>query len=118
VLSRRPDPNSPNPNPKEAELDPTEVHATVGASFTIALPANHTTGYSWRLAQPLDPNILRQESETFSPDSVDKLGAGGKELWMFEALQKGTAEINFEYARPFEKDAAPVNKAKYRIEVR
>lgn len=114
-VSKRPAPNGPDPRPKEVTLDPTEVHAKVGASFTLALPANHTTGYSWRLAQPLDPNILRQASETFSPDGSDKLGAGGKELWTFDALVKGTAEINFEYARPFEKDAAPVNKAKYRV---
>lgn len=118
VLSRRPDPNAPDPNPKEGALDPTEIHVRVGASFTIALPANHITGYSWRLVEPLDPNILRQASETFSSDRSDKLGAGGKELWTFEALRKGTAKIDFEYARPFEKDAAPVNKAKYRIEVK
>jgi inhibitor of cysteine peptidase len=118
ALSRRPDPNAPNPNPKEGALDPTEVHATVGASFTIALPANHTTSYSWRLAKPLDSNTLRQVSETYSEDNSGRLGGGGKELWTFEALRKGSAEIDFEYARPFEKDAAPVNKAKYRIEVR
>ena len=33
-------------------VTPMQIHSKVGDSFTIPLEANHTTGYSWRLAQP------------------------------------------------------------------
>jgi inhibitor of cysteine peptidase len=111
ALSRRPEPN-------DFSRTPTEVSSTVGSTFTIALAANHTTGYLWRLAKPPNPNLLRQVSETYRENDSGKLGVGGKELWTFEALATGSAEVSFEYARPFEKDAAPVNTARYQIEIK
>jgi len=100
VLSRRPEPGSPE-DAKESKINPTEIHSKVGTSFTIILPANHTTGYSWRLAKPVDPNVLTQLSETYSEDNSTRIGSGGRELWTFEPLSKGTTDIEFEYARPF-----------------
>jgi len=104
--------------PKEASVNPGEIQAKAGASFTITLAANHTTGYSWRLAKPLDPELLKQISDIYEEDSSGRTGAGGKEKWTFDALRAGTAEIDFEYARPWEKDAAPVNTAKYRVTIK
>ena len=89
VLSRRPEPGSPE-DTKESKINPTEIHSKVGTSFTIILPANHTTGYSWRLAKPVDSNILKQLSETYSEDNSARIGSGGRELWTFEPLSKGT----------------------------
>jgi predicted secreted protein len=117
VLSRRPEPGSPE-DAKESKINPTEIHSKVGTSFTIILPANHTTGYSWRLAKPVDPNVLTQLSKTYSEDNSTRIGSGGRELWTFEPLRKGTTDIEFEYARPFEKNAAPVNTAKYKVEIK
>ncbi len=117
VLSRRPEPGSPE-DAKESKINPTEIHSKVGTSFTIILAANHTTGYSWRLAKPVDSNILRQLSETYSEDNSARIGSGGRELWTFEPLSKGKTALEFEYARPFEKDAAPVNTAKYTVEIK
>ena len=117
MLSRRPEPGSPE-DAKESKIDPTEIHSKVGTSFTIILPANHTTGYSWRLAKPVDSNVLKQLSETYSEDNSTRIGSGGRELWTFEPLRKGTTDIEFEYARPFEKGAAPVNTAKYKVEIK
>ena len=118
ALSKRPDPNADVWNAKEARVKASEIHTIAGQSFTIALPANHTTGYSWRLARPLDLAVLRQANETYREDSSGRIGGGGKELWTFEALAAGATEIQFEYARPFEKDAAPVNRAMYQIDVK
>ena len=117
VLSRRPEPGSPE-DAKEGKINPTQIHSKVGTSFTIILAANHTTGYSWRLAKPVDSKILKQLSETYSEDNSGRIGSGGKEMWTFEPLSKGTTDIEFEYARPFEKDAAPVNTAKYTVEIK
>ena len=117
VLSRRPEPGSPE-DAKESKINPTEIHSKVGTSFTIILAANHTTGYSWRLAKPLDPDVLTQLNRTYSEDNSTRIGSGGRELWTFQPLRKGTTDIEFEYARPFEKDAAPVNTAKYTVEIK
>ena len=114
-LTRRPEESTPA---KEGKIDATEIHAKVGASFTIVLAANHTTGYSWRLAKPLNPDLFRQVSDVYNADTSSKVGAGGKELWTFEALSAGTAEIEFEYARPFEKNAVPADTAKYRVVIK
>src|SRR5579862_3735595 len=103
VLSRRPEPGSPE-DAKESKINPTEIHSKVGTSFTIILAANHTTGYSWRLAKPLDPDVLTQLNRTYSEDNSTRIGSGGRELWTFQPLRKGTTDIEFEYARPFEKD--------------
>jgi predicted secreted protein len=116
-LSRRPEPGSPE-DAKEGKINPTEIHSKVGASFTIILAANHTTGYSWRLTKPLNSELVKQVSDTYDADTSGRMGAGGKELWTFDALSAGTAEIEFEYARPFEKNTAPVNTAKYHVVIK
>jgi predicted secreted protein len=117
MLSRRPDERPPE-NAKEGKLDAREVRSKAGSSFTIVLAANHTTGYSWRLSKPLNANLLRQVSDVYEEESSGRIGAGGKETWTFEALSAGTAEIEFEYARPWGKDVAPVNTAKYTVEIK
>jgi predicted secreted protein len=109
-LQKRPDPNG-------ADITPTNVSCTVGATFTIPLPANHTTGYSWHLAKAPSPDILKQVDETYTQDDSGLAGAGGKEMWNFEGVSPGTVELEFEYARPFEKNAKPLRIAKYKVEV-
>jgi predicted secreted protein len=116
VLSRRPEAGPENA--KEGKLDAMEIHSKVGSSFTILLSANHTTGYSWRLSKPLNADFLRQVSDVYEEGSSERIGAGGREMWTFEAISAGTAEIEFEYARPWDKDVAPVNTAKYKVEIK
>jgi predicted secreted protein len=43
------------------------------------------------------------------------VGAPGEEVWTFEAVGKGTVQLDFEYVRPFEKDAKPVKIARYSV---
>ena len=114
ALSKRPKPGDVMSS-REAKLNLKEIHSKAGSSFTVVLAANHTTGYSWRLAKPLNVDLLKQVSDVYNQVSSPRMGAGGKEVWTFEALSKGATDIEFEYARPFEKDAAPVNTAKFHI---
>jgi predicted secreted protein len=92
-----------------------QIRVLAGKQFSITLKANHTTGYSWRLATPLDPATLRQISNDYRAATSDALGAPGEEVWTFESLAAGTVALDFEYVRPFEKDAKPVKSAKYSI---
>jgi predicted secreted protein len=111
----------PNPKPNDAQPSvrkrPSTIESKVGDTFTIPLEANHTTGYSWRLAQPLDPAILKQLGEKYEEDNSGGVGAGGIETWTFQAMAKGAATLVFEYARPFEKNVPPAKTSKFRITI-
>ena len=92
-----------------------QIRVLAGKQFSITLNANHTTGYAWRLTKPLDPAMLRQISDDYHAATSDAVGAPGEEVWTFESIAAGNIELDFEYVRPFEKDAKPVKTAKYSI---
>jgi predicted secreted protein len=94
-----------------------QLRVLAGKQFSITLNANHTTGYSWRLAKPPDPATLRQISDEYHAAASDAVGAPGEEVWTFETVRAGNLELDFEYVRSFEKDAKPVKTAKYSIVV-
>jgi inhibitor of cysteine peptidase len=81
------------------------VKVALGGSLQVALNSNHTTGYSWELNQISDTTILEKVSNTYeTPQATGEkplVGAGGKELWNFKALKKGTAAISMEYSQPW-----------------
>ncbi len=90
-----------------------QISVLAGKQFSITLNANHTTGYSWRLAKPLDPATLRQISDDYHAATSDAVGAPGEEVWTFESVAAGNVELDFQYVQPFAKDAKPVKQAKY-----
>jgi predicted secreted protein len=92
-----------------------EIRVLAGKQFSITLAANRTTGYSWRLTAPLDAAVLKQVGNDYHAADSGAVGAAGEEVWTFESVGKGTVQLNFEYVRPFEKDAKPVKTAKYSI---
>jgi predicted secreted protein len=94
-----------------------QIQVLAGKEFSITLVANHTTGYSWRLATTLDPATLKQISTTYTErkSGPDEVGAPGEEVWTFGTVAEGTAPLVFEYVRPFEKDAKPVKTSKFLV---
>jgi inhibitor of cysteine peptidase len=83
------------------------LEASVGEDVVISMESNQTTGYQWKLKEPPDTGILKLASSKYAPDSGAAAGAGGNEIWIFKAVGAGKAVLNFEYVRPWEKDAAP-----------
>ena len=95
-----------------------QVRVLAGKEFSITLPANHTTGYSWRLASPPDPALLQQVSNVYNErrsEDSNAVGVPGEEVWTFTAGTQGSVPLVFEYARPFEKDAKPVKTSKFLV---
>jgi predicted secreted protein len=94
-----------------------QIRVLAGKEFSITLAANHTTGYSWRLATTLDPATLKQISNTYTERTSDagEVGAPGEEVWTFATTTQGTVPLLFEYVRPFEKDAKPARTSKFLI---
>ena len=92
-----------------------------GQRLSVALPSNGSTGYVWSLAG-FDPAVLKRGApfgeEATDPHAAGMVGVGGQTHWWFEAAAPGTTTLVFTYGRPWEKDAAPAETARYTITVR
>ena len=88
--------------PEEKETETELIRARVGEPFTIALPSNPTTGYTWTM--DYDNVLLRAEDAQFEPSASNsiRLGAGGTSVFAFTPLLKGKTTIRFVYKRPWE----------------
>jgi len=71
---------------------------------TIELKSNATTGYKWVCAISPPEGVVRQVSDEYIPDENKEgvTGAGGKQVFTFEAIAKGEAELVFSYLRTWE----------------
>ncbi len=94
------------------------VIARAGSTFTISLPANRTTGYSWALEDPLNSAVVAYRSKHYVASTSATMGAPGLEMWTFAAVAHGKAIVSLKYARPWEKIAPPAKEALYVIVVR
>ena len=80
-----------------------EVEVAVDGSLTVTLGSNQTTGFKWELAEITDESVLEYvDDEYVPPEDTGVVGAGGKEIWTFKALKKGTTEVSMEYSQPWE----------------
>jgi predicted secreted protein len=93
---------------KEAE----HIEAKVGLDFVITLGSNPSTGYSWRLAEPL-PSMLKLQNKEYIPFEVRKIGGSGIEEWTFKSVRSGKVTIMFEYARG--KESPPARQKSFTI---
>jgi len=85
------------------------MNAAVGEELTVTLGSNPTTGAQWSEdAEISDESVVRQTSHIFIGPGIEKPpGTPGREVWTFEALEKGTTTIFIEYSRPWiEEDAS------------
>jgi inhibitor of cysteine peptidase len=95
-----------------------------GQVFQVTLAANHTTGYKWMLAKMPDAKVVKLVNSEYvpakpqAPDGKAPVGAGGEELWTFQAVGPGRAMIVLNYARPWEKDKKPAKSRSLEVEVR
>ena len=85
----------------------------VNQSFTLSIPGNRTTGYSWILANStaLAPEItLIAANYIPDPSPPHMMGVDGKEIFTFKALKKGQKTIKLEYRQPWDKTKAEAEK--------
>lgn len=93
------------------------ITVRAGREFVIALDANVTTGYEWRLAYPPDEKVLRLLGQEYRPTLPQRIGSGGTSLWTFRAIGEGTTVIPFEYVRPFERGVPPLRSEGIQVRV-
>ena len=78
------------------------VYVSQGQDFTIRLPSNPSTGYHWELAF-YDNSTLMLVNQTHASNvstSSTVVGAGGTDLFTFQATQAGTGGIAFSEISP------------------
>jgi inhibitor of cysteine peptidase len=95
-----------------------EIQAKAGQDFTITLESNRTTGYEWQLAQTPNASIVKFVKSDYIAPQGGRPGQGGEEVWTFQAVGKGTAQISMKYVRPWEKEAAPAKTQTYTVVVK
>lgn len=74
-----------------------------GKLFTVSLPSNPTTGYTWIL-RTLPSRISLVSSDYHQSDSCKKgmVGCGGEQVFTFRAEKNGHGTIELQYGRPWE----------------
>lgn len=93
------------------------LNVSAGRKFALVLESNHATGYRWELLSSGDSAIVKSVGNEYSAPATGLAGAGGKEVWIFEAVGKGATGISLKYARPWEKDVPTVKTVTFRVSV-
>ena len=98
--------------PKQVSVDASykgkEVPIAVGGLLTVTLESNASTGFQWELKEISDETVLKQVDDKYegasakSNDAPPTVGAPGKEIWTFKALEKGKSTVSMKYSQPWE----------------
>ncbi|HEV7731150.1 MAG TPA: protease inhibitor I42 family protein [Candidatus Binatia bacterium] len=78
-----------------------------GDRFEVTLEANPTTGYAWSLAPDPNAAVVRSLGSSFERPMGAAVGAGGQDVWTFQAVGPGTAIVTLVYGRPWERGVEP-----------
>jgi len=92
-----------------------EVTLAMGEMAELTLAENPTTGYQWELSAKAD-SVCKLVKDEFEP-AGGPTGSGGVHRWRFKAVKPGSGEIELQYRRPWEKNAAPARSYHARVQV-
>ena len=87
-----------------------------GKVFTVTLPENGTTGYSWKIVISADGKNVQQISDRFIAPNTVVPGAGGSHQWKFRAKKRGKTSITFWSAQWWE-PTAPITMRRVDVTV-
>ncbi|HSW11381.1 MAG TPA: protease inhibitor I42 family protein [Solimonas sp.] len=100
-------------NGKTIELSP-------GQALNLSLVSNHTTGYRWIWASPVNPVLAKVGEPTYTASASARdgvVGAGGTETWTFQATKEGETTLRMEYRRPWSMQVPAQEVLSYKIKV-
>jgi len=93
-------------------VTPSTISVKVGEVFEVVLEANASTGFTWRVVDPLDVRLAFVDQAYTGPSPVGPggaplVGAPGQATLRFKAVTAGEVKLNLRYARPWEQPGAP-----------
>lgn len=95
-----------------------DVRVDTGETFTIALEANPTTGYSWSVMEGTGLIIEQQGEPTYTQASKTPIaGGGGSQAFVFKATNGGATTLKLGYARPWETGVPPIKTFSVKVDV-
>ena len=78
-----------------------EIHVPAGETLELVLPEVSGTGFKWVLMSSGAPILLLEKEDHVSSEKMP--GSQRMHCWQFKALQAGTARIELNYARTWER---------------
>ena len=75
------------------------IQVASGRTFTLVLPSNPTTGYSWRLLGAQRGSIVHLVASEYRPPANPAIGSGGEELWTLQPVKSGATYLKMDYVR-------------------
>ncbi len=87
-------------------------------AFVIALDANPSTGFEWKVTQEPDAKIVKFTKQAYVAPKTSAVGATGTERFRFKALTAGQTTIKLQYAKPDAPDAADNLNYTYNVTVK
>jgi predicted secreted protein len=91
------------------------VSVAVGDTFEVQLDSNRTTGYEWIVAEQPD-GVTLQSSDYLVP-GTSLVGAGGVDVFVFEATATGSGTLRLDYVRSFDDPPVPADTVEYDLTV-
>lgn len=82
----------------------TRIHLKMGDRFGIELDENPTTGYMWKI-KSFDENQLKPIKEDLM-NLGEGIGAGGKKVFEFEVIGKGSTKVEILLSNSWTDDVA------------
>lgn len=85
------------------------IEAKAGDNFTLTVPSNGSTGYSWELmASPPDNSVEALGRDYVQdPHPEGMVGVGGTAMYKFRAAKAGTGSLVFHLQAPWLKGKEP-----------
>lgn len=106
--------------PADTEVSENQENIVVnaGQEYTITLISNPSTGYSWSVDDAYDKNVTTMISNKFQAANTNKIGAPGKELWVFKGAGKGSTKLEFTYTRKRENKTSQMNSKTFNVTIK
>jgi len=91
----------------DASADGTTIELATGTEVSVALEGNPTTGFDWRVAGVVPPQLTATSDTLESSVTPGIVGAGGVRVFNYTAAAAGTGVLKLEYLRSWETTVPP-----------
>jgi inhibitor of cysteine peptidase len=90
------------------------VELRAGASLSIRLPENPSTGYRWDI--DIDPAHVEVEQRRFVQLS-NQVGGGGETCWVLRTKAPGVTSLKLKLWRPWEDERAAIQRVEVTLRI-